>query len=70
MWEPSWIPVVTAGPADRTSGLYLNAATGYLGRWSRYNEARTEERDTLVTYLEETADMLNTRPWPHATNPA
>lgn len=58
VWEPSWIPVVTAGPADRTSGLYLNAATGYLGHWSRSNETQAEEHDTLVTYLEETADKL------------
>lgn len=58
VWEPSWIPVVTAGPTDRSSGLYLDAATGCLGRWSRYNEGQGEERDTLVTYLEETADML------------
>ena len=36
----------------------LDAATGYLGRWSRYYEAPGEERDTLVTYLEEMADML------------
>lgn len=47
-----------AAAADRTSGLYLDAATGYLGIWSRYNEAPGEELDTLVTYLEETADML------------
>ncbi|MGW1795540.1 SMI1/KNR4 family protein [Streptomyces sp. NPDC001984] len=58
VWKPTWIPVVALGPADRTSGLYLDAATGYLGRWSRYNEAPDEERDTLVTYLEEAADML------------
>ncbi|MDX3383222.1 hypothetical protein PV682_17355 [Streptomyces niveiscabiei] len=37
-WAPTRIPVVAFGPADTTSGLYLDAATGYLGRWSRYNE--------------------------------
>ncbi|MGW2777310.1 hypothetical protein ACWC4C_33230 [Streptomyces olivaceoviridis] len=58
VWQPTWIPVVALGPADSTSGLYLDAATGYLGRWSRYNESPGEERDTLVTYLEEAADML------------
>ncbi|MGW3413831.1 hypothetical protein [Streptomyces sp. NPDC000888] len=58
VWKPSWIPVVSHGAADRTSGLYLDAATGYLGSWSRYNEGPGEELDTLVTYLEETADML------------
>lgn len=58
VWEPTWVPVVALGPADSTSGLYLDAATGYLGRWSRYNESPGEELDTLVTYLEETADML------------
>ncbi|MFD4833330.1 hypothetical protein ACFWPV_26260 [Streptomyces uncialis] len=60
VWEPSWIPVVGLGPTDSTSGLYLDSATGYLGRWSRYNEARGDELDTLATYLEEAADMLDT----------
>ncbi|MEV0219065.1 hypothetical protein [Streptomyces sp. NPDC050704] len=58
VWEATWIPVFALGPADSTMGLYLDAATGYLGRWSRYNEAPGEELDTLVTYLEEAADML------------
>ncbi|MBZ9644345.1 SMI1/KNR4 family protein [Streptomyces sp. PSKA30] len=58
VWKETWIPVVSHGAADSTSGLYLDAATGYLGRWSRYNEAPGEELDTLVTYLEEAADML------------
>ncbi|MCX5008522.1 hypothetical protein OHB05_38845 [Streptomyces sp. NBC_00638] len=58
VWKPTWIPVVSCGAADRTSGLYLDAATGYLGSWSRYNEPPGEELDTLVTYLEEAADML------------
>ncbi|MEV7675860.1 hypothetical protein [Streptomyces sp. NPDC088752] len=46
------------GAADRTSGLYLDAVTGYLGRWSCYNEGPDDWYDTLVTYLEEMADML------------
>ncbi|MGW2035221.1 hypothetical protein [Streptomyces sp. NPDC001356] len=58
VWQPTWIPVAALGQADSTSGLYLDAATGYLGRWSRYNASPGEELDTLVTYLEETADML------------
>ncbi|MFJ4343172.1 hypothetical protein [Streptomyces sp. NPDC088915] len=58
VWEASWIPLVALGPADSTSGLYLDAATGYLGRWSRYGEGPGDERDTLVTYLEEAADMV------------
>ncbi|WP_369174865.1 hypothetical protein AB5J49_46275 [Streptomyces sp. R28] len=58
VWKATWIPVAALGPADDTSGLYLDAATGYLGRWSHYNEAPGEELDTLVTYLEEAADML------------
>lgn len=58
VWKATWIPVVAHGPSDSTSGLYLDAATGYLGRWSRYNDAWDEELDTLVTYLEEAADML------------
>jgi cell wall assembly regulator SMI1 len=58
VWRPTWIPVVALGVLDRTSGLYLDAATGYLGRWSRYNEGPGDERDTLVTYLEDVADML------------
>ncbi|WP_151477466.1 SMI1/KNR4 family protein [Streptomyces albicerus] len=58
VWKATRIPVVALGPADSTSGLYLDAATGYLGRWSRYNEGPDEVLDTLVTYLEEAADML------------
>ncbi|MER6348080.1 hypothetical protein ACWC10_04295 [Streptomyces sp. NPDC001595] len=58
VWRPTWIPVVARTPADSTSGLYLDAATGYLGNWSRFYEPPGEELDTLVTYLEETADML------------
>ncbi|MFE9769526.1 hypothetical protein ACFYPC_34245 [Streptomyces sp. NPDC005808] len=58
VWKATWIPVVALGPADRTSGLYLDADSGYLGRWSRYNEGRGEVLDTLVTYLEEAADLL------------
>lgn len=60
VWRSSWIPVVGFGPTDSTSGLYLDSTTGYLGRWSRYNEEVDDELDTLVTYLEETADMLDT----------
>ncbi|WP_405927064.1 hypothetical protein [Streptomyces sp. NBC_00035] len=60
VWKPTWIPFVSHGAADRTSGLYLDSATGYLGSWSRYNEAPGDELDTLVTYLEEAADMLET----------
>ncbi len=58
VWKAAWIPVVSYGVADRTSGLYLDAETGYLGRWSRYNEGFADEPDTLVTYLEDVADML------------
>lgn len=58
VWRPSWIPAVSYSPADRTSGLYLDTETGYLGRWSRYNEGAADELDTLVTYLEDIADML------------
>ncbi|MFF9347223.1 hypothetical protein [Streptomyces sp. NPDC014734] len=70
VWKATWVPVVALGPADNTSGLYLDTATGYLGRWSRYHdgpggfsdeepgEGPREELDTLVTYLEEAADML------------
>lgn len=58
VWKATWIPVVALGPADSTSGLYLDTATGHLGRWSRYNEPPGDELDTLVTYLEEAADML------------
>ncbi|MCQ9133116.1 SMI1/KNR4 family protein [Streptomyces hilarionis] len=58
VWKASRIPVVALGPFDTTSGLYLDAATGHLGRWSRFGDEHEEELDTLVTYLEETADML------------
>ncbi|MEU8986961.1 SMI1/KNR4 family protein [Streptomyces sp. NPDC048558] len=60
VWQATWVPVFALGPADSTSGLYLDSATGYLGPWSRYNDNPVEELDTLVTYLEETADMLET----------
>ncbi len=58
VWKATRIPVVALGPADSTSGLYLDAESGYLGRWSRYNEGPDDLLDTLVTYLEEAADML------------
>ncbi|MFD5572779.1 SMI1/KNR4 family protein [Streptomyces cadmiisoli] len=58
VWKPMWIPVIALSPADSTYGLYLDAATGYLGSWSRFNDAFGEKLDTLVTYLEEAADML------------
>ncbi|MFF3991530.1 hypothetical protein ACFY0B_44190 [Streptomyces sp. NPDC001797] len=58
VWTGAWIPVISCGVADRTSGLYLDTVSGYLGRWSRYNEGPGEELDTLATYLEEAADML------------
>lgn len=58
VWKATRIPVVALSPSDSTSGLYLDAATGYLGCWSRYSEYPGEELDTLVTYLEEAADML------------
>ncbi|MFE1797746.1 hypothetical protein ACFW9L_16470 [Streptomyces sp. NPDC059517] len=58
LWKTTRIPVVALGPADSTSGLYLDAESGYLGRWSRYNEDPAEGLDTLVTYLEEAADKL------------
>ncbi|MEV6164617.1 hypothetical protein AB0L71_22340 [Streptomyces sp. NPDC052052] len=60
VWKSTWIPVLSYGVTDRTSGLYLDAATGYLGRWSRYNEDSGDEIDTLATYLEDVADMLET----------
>ncbi|MCT6781917.1 SMI1/KNR4 family protein [Streptomyces sp. CS7] len=58
VWKATWIPVVALGPADSTGGLYLDVATGRMGQWSRYNDAPGEEPDTLSTYLEEAADML------------
>ncbi|MEU3961505.1 SMI1/KNR4 family protein [Streptomyces buecherae] len=57
-WRSAWVPVVSHGATDRASGLYLDTTTGYLGRWSRYREGSDEELDTLVTYLEDAADVL------------
>ncbi|KUO05167.1 SMI1/KNR4 family protein [Streptomyces caeruleatus] len=57
-WRPTWIPVVSHSVNDSTSGLYLDTETGFLGHWSRYNDHSDDELDTLVTYLEEAADML------------
>ncbi|MDJ1645427.1 SMI1/KNR4 family protein [Streptomyces pakalii] len=58
VWKKTWIPVVALGSADSTGGLYLDVATGRTGQWSRYNDAPDGEPDTLATYLEEAADML------------
>lgn len=58
LWKPTWIPVVAHGANDSSSGVFLDAATGYLGRWTRYSARLGEQLDTLVTYLEEVADML------------
>ncbi|MFE2881648.1 hypothetical protein [Streptomyces sp. NPDC059272] len=58
VWKATWIPVIALGPADGTSGLHLDTESGYLGSWSRYSEPPGDVLDTLVTYLEETADML------------
>ncbi|MBK6012889.1 hypothetical protein [Streptomyces sp. MBT53] len=58
VWRPGWIPVAADSPANRVSGLYLDTETGFLGRWSRYDDHPDDERDTLVTYLEEAADAL------------
>ncbi|MFB7248401.1 hypothetical protein CW362_20195 [Streptomyces populi] len=58
VWTATRIPVVALGPADISSGLYVDVESGYLGRWSRYNEGSGEVLDTLVTYLEGAADML------------
>ncbi|MFD4156968.1 SMI1/KNR4 family protein [Streptomyces hydrogenans] len=57
-WRTSWLPVVSHGASDHTSGWYLDTESGYLGRWSRHHEGQPEELDTLGTYLEEVADML------------
>lgn len=60
-WRPAWIPVFSFGADDTTSGLCLDAETGRLCYWSRYAE-RWPEYESLTTYLEETADTLET-PW-------
>lgn len=60
VWKSIWIPVLSYGATDRTSGLYVNAATRHLGRWSRYNEGSGDEIDTLATYLEDVAEVLET----------
>ncbi|MFJ3766131.1 hypothetical protein ACIPQJ_00790 [Streptomyces sp. NPDC090082] len=59
-WRASWIPVISRDVRDRTSGLHLDVESGFLGRWSRYrDDEHLEERDTLLTYLEDMADMLH-----------
>ncbi|MCW8102515.1 SMI1/KNR4 family protein [Streptomyces tauricus] len=60
VWEATRIPVIALGPADHTMGLYLDTATGCLGFFSGEVEALGDVLDTLVTYLEEAADMLET----------
>ncbi|WP_229328395.1 SMI1/KNR4 family protein [Streptomyces sp. UNOC14_S4] len=56
-WRPSWIPFCSYGVDDRSSGLYLDSATGELGYFSRYAERWTEYA-SLTVYLEEFADAL------------
>jgi len=58
VWKTAWIPVISYGMADRTSGLYPDTGSGHLGRWSRSNEGPGDELDTLATSLEDIADML------------
>ncbi|MCX2181456.1 hypothetical protein KV205_13080 [Streptomyces sp. SKN60] len=58
-WRPAWLPVISLGPADRTSGLFLDTGTGHLGRWTRHGADVDEDTpDSLGSYLEETADTL------------
>ncbi|MFI8194762.1 hypothetical protein ACIF8T_39735 [Streptomyces sp. NPDC085946] len=38
--------------------MFLDAATGYLSRWSLHDVPSAGEVDRLITYLGETADML------------
>ncbi|MFF8602216.1 hypothetical protein ACF065_13690 [Streptomyces sp. NPDC015232] len=58
-WRPGWIPVVSLGPADRASGLFLDAETGRLGRWNGHDTQLDDDLPhTLGTYLEEIADTL------------
>jgi hypothetical protein len=60
VWKASRIPVVALGPADSTSGLYLDAESGYLGTWSRYNESPGEVLDTW----KRPPTCSRTRRWP------
>ncbi|MEV7197542.1 SMI1/KNR4 family protein [Streptomyces sp. NPDC093510] len=59
IWRAAWIPVCAYAADDHTSGLYLDAETGRLGYWDRFGERRVEF-ESLTTYLEETADALET----------
>ncbi|WP_299539295.1 hypothetical protein [uncultured Streptomyces sp.] len=38
--------------------MYLDADSGFMGRWSRDHVAADDESETLVTYLEGVADMI------------
>lgn len=58
-WRPGRLPVISRGPADRSSGLFLDTETGHLGHWTRHGaEADEDTPDSLGSYLEETADTL------------
>lgn len=57
-WGADWIPVISNRVGDWAIGLYLETGTGMLGQWSRYGDTELDEADTVVTYLEEVADML------------
>jgi hypothetical protein len=45
VWKSTWIPVLSYGVTDRTSGLYLDAATGYLA--SRFHEVSCPTLDQI-----------------------
>ncbi|MFI7103559.1 SMI1/KNR4 family protein [Streptomyces sp. NPDC050161] len=60
-WRAAWIPVFSFSADDQASGLYLDAETGRLCRWTRYAQHHPEvEYESLTDFLEEMADSLET----------
>ncbi|GAA3169074.1 MULTISPECIES: SMI1/KNR4 family protein [Streptomyces] len=58
-WRAAWIPVFSFSADDQTSGLYLDAESGRLCRWTRYAQHHPEVAyESLTEFLEEMADSL------------
>ncbi|WP_406301128.1 SMI1/KNR4 family protein [Streptomyces sp. NBC_00885] len=57
LWKPSWIPFCAWSTHDFTSGLYLDAESGEVCRWSESIDRRTEF-ESLTAFLEGMADAL------------
>ncbi|MFE0512641.1 SMI1/KNR4 family protein [Streptomyces sp. NPDC058964] len=63
VWQRPWIPVFSFGEEDTVLGTYLDSASGLMWHWSKYEYLLpdgTKPQHSMVTYLEEIADSLET----------